>query len=123
MSTITDELFETAERLEKVKPKGDLPEIAEPLQCIESAATKIGKAWSGLWLGYNSCVYYEGLQPPPNAHFSQEWGLLLGQIHFPKGNIRVAFEEVSRYSNVRDESSLEDVARSSHYRRLKFLSL
>lgn len=39
------------------------------------AANKIGRAWSGSWLGYHSRVYYADFEvPPPGAAFSQEWG-------------------------------------------------
>lgn len=41
------------------------------------AASEIGKSWSGSWLGYHSCIYYENFEdPPPGAVFSQEWGLM-----------------------------------------------
>jgi hypothetical protein len=44
---------------------------------VKDAANRVGKAWSGSWLGYHADVYYEGLQaPPPGANFSQEWGLV-----------------------------------------------
>lgn len=49
------------------------------------AAERIGKAWSGSWLGYHANVYYAGLMPPPaGAHFSQEWGL---QETFAQGTV------------------------------------
>ncbi len=76
MSTIPNELFEIAERLEGVAIKLELPEVDSPLERLENAATEVGKAWSGSWLGYHSRVYYQGLHtPPPGARFSQEWGL------------------------------------------------
>jgi hypothetical protein len=51
------------------------PEIAEPLDALEKSATEVGKAWGHSWLGYQSHVYYEGLEPPPpGANFSSEWG-------------------------------------------------
>lgn len=72
MSNISKELFEVAERLESIGAKGELSEIQIPLERLEEAANKIGKSWSGSWLGY----YYRDLQPPPpRARFSQEWGL------------------------------------------------
>lgn len=43
---------------------------------IRQIAEKVGRAWSGSWLGYQSKVYYTDLKPPPPvAHFSIEWGL------------------------------------------------
>lgn len=39
-------------------------------------AEKVGRSWSGSYLGYHSRVYYENFAPPPpGAHFSTEWGL------------------------------------------------
>lgn len=46
------------------------------LDALKTAAERIGKAWSGSWLGYQANVYYQGLNPvPAGAQFSQEWGL------------------------------------------------
>jgi hypothetical protein len=65
---VYDELQSCAQRLGK-------PEIARPLDSLEQSATEVGKAWGHSWLGYQSRVYYEGLEPPPpGAHFSSEWG-------------------------------------------------
>ena len=45
------------------------------ISTLEEAGNTIGKAWSGSWLGYQSCVYYANLEPPPaGAQFSIEWG-------------------------------------------------
>ena len=46
------------------------------LNKIIDFASKIGKSWSGSWMGYHSKVYYKDFQiPPPGAHFSPMWGL------------------------------------------------
>jgi hypothetical protein len=51
------------------------PEILEPLDAIEQSAIEVGKAWSRSWLGYQSSVYFHGLEAPPaGANFSSEWG-------------------------------------------------
>jgi len=81
MSSLHDELFEIAERLEATRAKSEQPGIKEPLQKLENAASKAAKSWSGSWLGYHSRVYYENLQsPPPGARFSPEW--VLTDMHF-----------------------------------------
>jgi hypothetical protein len=73
--TITDDLFAIAESLDSLRGQFEQPKIKGSLEKLESAVSKIGNAWSGSWLGYHSCVYYEDFkQPPPGAHFSQEWG-------------------------------------------------
>jgi predicted nucleotide-binding protein len=81
MSTISDELFEIANRLDLLRTKFDQSEVKRPLEKLENEANKAGKAWSGSWLGYHSRVYYRDLQPPPpGARFSQEWGFM--DVHF-----------------------------------------
>lgn len=46
------------------------------LDSLITAAEKVGRSWSGSYLGYHSRVYYENFNPPPpGAHFSTEWGL------------------------------------------------
>ena len=87
MGAISDELFEIAEHLDSTRTKFDLPEIKNPLESLEDAATKVGKSWSGSWLGHHSRIYYKDLQlPPPGAHFSQEWGLWRVAFHGTTGD-------------------------------------
>ena len=75
MSTISDELFGIAERLDEVAERGKAPEIEEPVRAVEAAADEIAKAWGGSWFGYQSRVYYRDLKPaPPGAHFDKQWG-------------------------------------------------
>lgn len=75
MSELHVELLEIADRLEQWAKKGESSDVKEPLERLKEAATAIGKAWSGSWLGYQARVYYRNLEPPPPGdHFSQEWG-------------------------------------------------
>ncbi len=68
---ISAELFRIAYVLEGITEL-DAPEVEKLIE----VANKVGKSWSGSWLGYHSRVYYENFQiPPPGAAFSQEWGL------------------------------------------------
>lgn len=70
------ELLEIADRLERWAQQAESPDVRESLTRLEEAAGAIGKAWSGSWLGYHARVYYQNLKPPPpEAHFSIEWGL------------------------------------------------
>jgi predicted nucleotide-binding protein len=74
---IYDELSEIAEEFDTLRAKFDSEQVKVPMQKLEDAAKKVGKAWSGSWLGYHSRVYYRGFQsPPPGARFSQEWGFM-----------------------------------------------
>jgi hypothetical protein len=73
--TPVDELLTVAKRLTTAAEDADAEGIASPLTALDDAAKKVGRAFSGSWLGYHSRVYYAGLQvPPPGANFSQEWG-------------------------------------------------
>jgi hypothetical protein len=89
LRAIHDELLSTAQVLDK-------PDILKPLDLLEDTANEVGKSWSHSWLGYQSRVYYGGLEPPPpGAHFSSEWGLQriysMGSrgdwVEFPQGAI------------------------------------
>jgi predicted nucleotide-binding protein len=71
-----EELFAIAGRLEGVRASPELAAAEGALSALNDVATQAGRAFSGLWLGYHSHVYYNDLTPPPpGAHFSQEWGL------------------------------------------------
>lgn len=71
-----DELLRIANRLEAVSERAARPEIKLPLDGLEEAAIRVGKAWSGSCLGYHARIYYKGLKPPPpGADFSPEWGM------------------------------------------------
>jgi hypothetical protein len=75
--TIAEELFRIAGRLDSQSNKLKNEEFNKPLQRLADAAERVGRAWSGSWLGYHSRVYYADLaEPPPGARFSQEWGMM-----------------------------------------------
>jgi predicted nucleotide-binding protein len=75
-----EELNTIAKRLKRVASPLETDEVGKPLRAEQEAATQIGRAFSGSWLGYHSRVYYDGFQPPPpGANFSQEWGLRRSQ--------------------------------------------
>lgn len=98
MSTIYDELFDIADRLEEVRARIQTPAIEEPVRRLEAAADDVGKAWSGSWFGYHSRVYYRDLKPPPpGAQFSPEWGM---QETFSPGTVgewaQYDFDDVQR---------------------------
>jgi hypothetical protein len=74
--TPAEELFIIAQWLENVRASPQLAAAEEGLSSLNEAANEAGRAFSGSWLGYHACVYYEDLAPaPPGAQFSQEWGL------------------------------------------------
>ena len=57
-----------ADQLEALSQKAEQPEVKQPLDHLEDAASRIGKAWSGSCIGYHSRIYYKGLKPtPPGA--------------------------------------------------------
>lgn len=75
--TIANELFEIADRLKSQSRILNENDFNKPLQQLKEVAQRVGSAWSGSWLGYHSRVYYaDFIEPPPGAHFSQDWGLM-----------------------------------------------
>lgn len=64
------------EEMAALSKEGDAAEFSASLDALRNAADRIGKAWSGSWLGYQANVYYRGLKSAPaGTYFSQEWGL------------------------------------------------
>ena len=77
MPELDGELLQIADCMDRLVEQSRKDEVKKPLEKLSQAASEIGKAWSGSWLGYHADVYYEDLQPsPPGSHFSQEWGLM-----------------------------------------------
>ena len=73
--------------LDSIVSESKFDEIEKPLESLEEIAEKIGKSWSGSYLGYHSRVYYENLGvPPAGANFSSEWGLMDTFINDTRGN-------------------------------------
>lgn len=71
-----EELFAIAAKLDRESNHPAFLAAEGALSNLDAAASEIGRAFSGSWLGYHSRVYYDGFtRPPPGAHFSQEWGL------------------------------------------------
>lgn len=59
--SVADELFKIADRLEVQSKKLQEEDMDKPLQALSDAAERVGKAWSGSWLGYHSKIYYADL--------------------------------------------------------------
>jgi predicted nucleotide-binding protein len=87
-------------------------------------AEKVGRSWSGSWLGYHSRVYYKNFQTPPaNAHFSTEWGInnpltsfdSIGMLGGSTGDwIEYTFEDVTQYiNNLVDDIDWNSITQSS----------
>lgn len=75
MSELVAELKSICEEFKSIAESFDSPAIVTPLDALEKSATEAGKSWGHSWLGYQSRVYYQGLEsPPPGARFSSEWG-------------------------------------------------
>jgi predicted nucleotide-binding protein len=72
-----DELFWIADKLTALSREAQESSAYVDAEAIKKAATTIGQAASGSWMGYHANVYYAGLHPPPaGARFSVEWGLM-----------------------------------------------
>jgi hypothetical protein len=77
MSDAQTEIFDIADKLDRISEQGKESKVTDLLSALENAAIDVGKSWCGSSLGYHAFVYYGGLStPPPGAHFSSEWGLM-----------------------------------------------
>ncbi len=86
MSTLAADLRDVAQSARAEAARFDAPDIGGPVAAVDAACRSIGEAWSGSHLGFHSCVYYSGLNPPPpGAHFDAEWGFL-GAFHGTTGD-------------------------------------
>src|SRR5258708_30105419 len=119
MSELISELQSILEELQSIGENFNKPEIAKPLDALEKTATEVGKAWGHSWLGYQSRVYYEGLEPPPpGANFSSEWGFqelyTMGTrgnwVQFPEDAIE---REIRKRAGNPDTTKAKEVAEKS----------
>lgn len=74
--TILDRIRVVGEEMAALAQEGHAPDFRKPIDALQDAADRFGKASSGSWLGYQANVYYQDFAPVPNgAHFDQQWGL------------------------------------------------
>jgi hypothetical protein len=77
LGDLADELRGPATSLDQVADEADSSTIRDPVEALSRACSDFGRAWSGSWLGYHSCVYYLNFQsPPPGATFDPDWGFM-----------------------------------------------
>ena len=62
-----EDLFAVAKKLSDRCNRLEDADFSESLDKIKEAANQVGKSWSGSWLGYHSCVYYERFAEPPTG--------------------------------------------------------
>lgn len=75
MNDFSDSLDRIKSTCSKIVEQFELSDVVESIKAFQAAVSEADKSWSGSWLGYHSCVYYDQFQPvPPGARFSQEWG-------------------------------------------------
>lgn len=115
-----EELLEIADRLDRLVERTNQPAFQEPLDALEEAATDVGKAWCGSWIGYHANVYYGNLEPPPpGAHFSPEWGLMdrfsndsVGDWQeFNADQLEAAIREIAKSPNLDEVRQLSNDAK------------
>jgi hypothetical protein len=120
MIELVSELRAIYEELQSLVQNLGRPEILKPLAALEGSVNEAGKAWGHSWLGYQSCVYYEGLAPPPpGAHFSSEWGFDAPSTIGTRGNWREFPEdtvkgEIKRRAGNPDLSEAREAAAKAH---------
>lgn len=92
---ISHELRRIGDVLQAEVAAFERPEITQPLDALERAATKASKAWSQSWFGYHSRVYYKNFDAPPaGARFSSMWGFQAAISNSTRGDwVEHAFED------------------------------
>lgn len=86
---LASDLKDVADRLAAAAADGDDPVISGPVKAGADACSKVERAWSGSWLGYQSRVYYADFAPPPaGARFDSEWGFLPAFVNSTHGDWR-----------------------------------
>jgi hypothetical protein len=120
MSEVVTELKGIYEELQSFAESFNNPEIAKPLDALEKSASEVGKAWGHSWLGYQSHVYYEGLEPPPpGANFSSDWGFMdlpitgtRGHwVQFPEGVVETEIKKRAGKANTTKAREAADKGR------------
>lgn len=75
MSEVAHDLLALAGQLDGLQRRFVAHPRFKDIKTLLAAATRVGLAHSGSWIGYQALVYYSGFQAPPaSAHFSSEWG-------------------------------------------------
>ena len=89
MSELTSELRVIFEELPSAARRLEDSTLLKPVDALDKSANEVAKAWGHSWLGYQSRVYYAGLQSPPTgAHFSSEWAFVELHTMGTRGNWR-----------------------------------
>ena len=75
MDDVIDDLTRVAQRCVRAAESFDDPKTKEKTQRLVDAVDLAERAWSHSWLGYQACVYLNGLQAAkPGEFFDVEWG-------------------------------------------------
>jgi predicted nucleotide-binding protein len=75
MSRLSQELVEISEVLQTFVSRATNPEVTSSLDALLNSASRLERAWSGSWIGYQANVYYKDFQaPPPDVHYNSIWG-------------------------------------------------
>jgi len=117
----TADLTECVTAASDLAAEGEAPEFVQPLMRMEEAAKRVGEAWSGSNLGYQSNVYYSGFaKRPAGAHFSREWGFIgmfQGTIgdwqEMPRDAVRAHILELAGDPDVEQLEARAETARES----------
>ena len=76
MSHLYQKMDELLNKCKDLRNEYESEFLTKSKKNLEEAINKINKSWSGSWIGYQADVYYKNFgKPPPNHHFSIEWGL------------------------------------------------
>lgn len=90
MQNQSGELLEIAEKIETLAADAEKKGLRKLASDVAEATKLITLSHCGSWIGYHSCVYYEGFKPPPmGAFFNPDKGLEINPFtseRFSKGD-------------------------------------
>ncbi len=111
------EIAEIAAACEAVGSVFDTPLLQPMMARLRDAASAIGAAWSGSWIGYHGRVYLDGFQrPDPSVLFDVDYGLQQEYFNRTRGPWRLyemqeVLDAIKGRAGIQDLGSLEDASK------------
>lgn len=118
MNSIIEDLLDVYDQLQSFVSDANKDSVIQSLALLETAASVVGKSWSGSWIGYQSRIYYKDFKAvPAGAHFSSEWGTYQNIQRDTRGDwAEYQFEYVRDY--IRNKAGEPDIDKAHDIRKL-----
>jgi hypothetical protein len=118
MTSLIQELRDIEDELKSFVIEATDPKITDALNTLENRAKAVGRAWSGSWISYQACVYYENLQPPPpGRHFSSEWGFIDAFLSGTNGAWREFDPDIVK-NEIEEQTNQQDIERAVEFAQI-----